>query len=267
MNAPLTMKTTPTIDCSPEEWEARVDLACLYRVVSHLGWHKSIIYNHISMRVPGPEVHFLLNPLGLMYTEITASNLLKVDLKGRKVNPSPFPVHTAGFVVHSSVHRVREDVKCVIHTHSNAGVAVSCQEQGLLPINLGSMGLYDKIAYYDCQGVTNEADECEQIAAALGKKNVLILRNHGLLTCGATAGEAFNLMRRLETACEIQVMAQSGGAKLSMPPMNVVAKTTGQVTMTMDQEAEAKGAQADGPAMLWAAVRRWMAKVDASYMS
>ena len=143
MNAPLTLKTTPTIDCSPEEWEARVDLACLYRVVSHLGWHKSIIYNHISMRVPGPEVHFLLNPLGLMYTEITASNLLKVDLKGRKVNPSQYPVHTAGFVVHSSVHRKRDDVKCVIHTHSNAGVAVSCQKQGLLPINLGSMGLHD----------------------------------------------------------------------------------------------------------------------------
>ncbi|HEY0336609.1 MAG TPA: class II aldolase/adducin family protein, partial [Burkholderiales bacterium] len=178
MNAPLTLQSTPKIDCSPEEWEARVDLACLYRIVSHLGWHKSIIYNHISMRVPGPEVHFLLNPLGLMYTEITASNLLKVDLKGRKVNPSPYPVHTAGFVVHSSVHRVREDVKCVIHTHSNAGVAVSCQEQGLLPINLGSMGLYDKLAYYDCEGVTNEADECERIAAALGKKNVLILRNH-----------------------------------------------------------------------------------------
>src|SRR6185369_15739323 len=225
MNAPLTLHTTPTIDCSPEEWEARVDLACLYRIVSHLGWHKSIIYNHISMRVPGPEVHFLLNPLGLMYTEITASNLLKVDLKGRKVNPSPYPVHTAG-------------------------VAVSCQKQGLLPINLGSMGLHDKIAYYDCEGVTNEADECERIAAALGDKNVLILRNHGLLTCGATAGEAFNLMRRLESACEVQIMAQSGGAKLSMPPMEVVGKTTGQGTMTMDQNADAKGTEADGPAKI-----------------
>ena len=267
MNAPLTLQTTPTIDCSPEEWEARIDLACLYRVVSHMGWHKSIIYNHISMRVPGEDTHFLLNPLGLLYTEITASNLLKVDLKGRKVNPSPYPVHTAGFVVHSSVHSKRQDAHCVIHTHSNAGVAVSCQEQGLLPINLASMNLHDKIAYYDCEGVTNEADECERIAAALGHKNVLILRNHGLLTCGKTAGEAFNLMRRLETACEIQIMAQSGGAKLSMPPMNVVQKTTQQVTMTMDQNAEAKGENADGPAMMWAAVRRWMAQIDASYMT
>jgi ribulose-5-phosphate 4-epimerase/fuculose-1-phosphate aldolase len=217
------------------------------------------------MRVPGPELHFLLNPFGLLYTEITASNLLKVDLKGRKVNPSPYPVHTAGYVVHSSVHRVREDVKCVIHTHSNAGVAVACQKQGLLPINLLSMGLFDKIAYYDCEGVTNDADECERIAAALGDKNVLILRNHGLLTCGPTAAKAFDLMRRIESACEVQIMAQSGGAELIMPPMNVVDKTGGQSTMTMDQNADAVGEKTDGPAMLWAAVRRWMAQIDPGY--
>lgn len=262
MNAPLKIQPTPKIDCSPEEWEARVDLACCYRIVSHLGWHHSLIYNHISMRVPGPEVHFLLNPLGLMYHEITASNLLKVDLQGRKVNPSPYPVHTAGFVVHSSVHRVREDVKCVIHTHSKAGVAVACQEQGLLPINLGSMGLYDKIAYYDVEGVTNDVEECDRLAAALGNKNVMILRNHGLLTCGPSAAHAFNLMRRLELACETQIMAQSGGAALRMPPMDVVRKTTGQSTMTMD-----KGTDVDGPGMVWAAVRRWMEQVDPSYMT
>jgi ribulose-5-phosphate 4-epimerase/fuculose-1-phosphate aldolase len=262
MSAQLKLKPTPKIECSPEEWEARVDLACCYRIVAHLGWHDSIIYNHISMRVPGPEVHFLLNPLGLMYHEITASNLLKVDLKGNKVNPSPYPVHTAGFVVHSSVHRVRDDVKCVIHTHSKAGVAVACQEQGLLPINLGSMGLYDKIAYYDVEGVTNDVDECEHIAKALGDKDVMILRNHGLLTCGPTAAHAFNLMRRLEVACETQIMAQSGGVALRMPPMNVVAKTGGQTTMTMD-----KGTDVDGPAMVWAAVRRWMEQIDPSYMT
>ncbi len=262
MSAQLKLQTPPRIDCSPEEWEARVDLACCYRVVSHLGWHHSIIYNHISMRVPGPEVHFLLNPLGLMYHEITASNLLKVDLKGNKVVPSPYPVHTAGFVVHSSVHRVREDVKCVIHTHSKAGVAVACQKQGLLPINLGAMALSDKIAYYDVEGVTNDVDECARIAQALGDKNVLILRNHGLLTCGRTAGEAFNLMRRLELACETQIMAQSGGVKLRMPPQNVVSKTAGQTTQTVD-----KGTDVDGPAMVWAAVRRWMEQIDPSYMN
>ncbi len=261
MNAPLTLQSTPKIDCSPEEWEARVDLACCYRIVSHLGWHHSLIYNHISMRVPGPEVHFLLNPFGLMYHEITASNLLKVDLEGRKVNPSPYPVHTAGFVVHSSVHRVREDVKCVIHTHSKAGVAVACQEQGLLPIDLGSMGLYDKIAYYDVEGVTNDVAECDRLAAALGNKNVMILRNHGLLTCGPTAARAFDLMRRIELACETQIMAQSGGVALRMPPMDVVRKTTGQSTMTMDKDTDI-----DGPGMVWAAVRRWMAQIDPNYM-
>ena len=262
MSAQLKLQPTPKIVCSPEEWEARVDLACLYRIVSHLGWHHSIIYNHISMRVPGPEVHFLLNPLGLLYTEITASNLLKIDLDGNKVVPSPYPVHKAGFVVHSSVHRVREDIKCVVHTHSKAGVAVACQEQGLLPINLGAMGLFDKIAYYYVEGVTNDVDECARIGQALGQKNVLILRNHGLMTCGATAGEAFNLMRRLELACETQIMAQSGGAKLIMPPMDVVRKTAGQTTETVD-----KGTDVDGPAMVWAAVRRWMEQVDASYMT
>src|SRR6185436_14131004 len=174
-----------------------------------------------------------------------------VDLNGNKVNPSPYPVHTAGFVVHSSVHRVREDVKCVIHTHSKAGVAVACQEQGLLPINLGAMALADKIAYYDVEGVTNDVDECTRLGQALGNKNVMILRNHGLLTCGKTAGEAFNLMRRLELACETQIMAQSGGVKLHMPPQQVVNKTAGQTTMTMD-----KGTDVDGPAMVWAAVRR-----------
>ncbi|MES2563059.1 MAG: class II aldolase/adducin family protein [Pseudomonadota bacterium] len=260
MSAQLKLQPTPKIECSPEEWEARVDLACCYRIVSHLGWHHSLIYNHISMRVPGPEVHFLLNPLGLMYHEITASNLLKIDLDGKKVVPSPYPVHTAGFVVHSSVHRVREDVKCVIHTHSKAGVAVACQEQGLLPINLGAMGLYDKIAYYDVEGVTNDTDECKRIAQALGNKNVMILRNHGLLTCGATAGHAFNLMRRLELACETQIMAQSGGAKLIYPSMDVVRKTSGQTTMTVDQ-----GVDVDGPGMMWAAVRRLMDQLDPSY--
>lgn len=263
MSANLKLQPTPKIECSPEEWQARVDLACLYRVVSHMGWHHSIIYNHISMRVPGPEVHFLLNPLGLMYHEITASNLLKIDLDGNKVVASPYPVHKAGFVVHSSVHRVREDVKCVIHTHSKAGVAVACQEQGLLPINLGAMALSDKIAYYDVEGVTNDAEECERLGAALGAKNVMILRNHGLLTCGPTMGHAFNLMRRIEMACETQVMAQAGGAELVYPPMDVVKKTTQQVTQIVQKDE--KNAD-DGPKILWAAVRRWMMQVDPSYM-
>ena len=261
MNAPLT--AAPRIECSPEEWAARVDLACAYRAVAQMGWHHSIIYNHISSRVPGTKSHFLINPFGLMYHEITASNLLKVDIDGNKLTPSQWPVLMAGFVVHRSIHMAREDAHCVIHTHSKAGVAVACQEQGLLPINLGAMHLYDKIAYYDVQGVTNDAEESDQIAAALGAKNVMILRNHGLLTCGPTMGHAFHLMRRLEMSCETQVLAQAGGAKLIFPPMEVVRKTTAQTTQIVNKKDTDTS---DGPAMLWAAVRRWMEQIDPGYL-
>ena len=261
MNAPL--KVAPQIDCSSEEWEARVDLACAYRVVAQMGWHHSLIYNHISMRVPGTQSHFLINPFGLLYNEITASNLLKVDLDGNKLAPSQHPVLMAGFVVHRSIHMARADAHAVIHTHSKAGVAVACQEQGLLPINLGAMHLYDKIAYYDVEGVTNDAEESAHIAQALGDKNVMILRNHGLLTCGPTMGHAFHLMRRLEMSCETQVMAQSGGAKLIFPPLDIVRKTAAQTTQLVQKKEKDT---ADGPALLWAAARRWMEQIDPSYM-
>jgi len=262
MSATLKLQSAPKIDCSPEEWQARVDLACCYRAVSAMGWHMSLIYNHISTRVPGTEHHFLINPYGLMYHEITASNLLKIDLDGNKLAPSPYPVLMAGFVVHRSVHMAREDAKCVIHTHSKAGVAVACQKQGLLPINLGAMYLNDKIAYHDVEGITLDTDESERLARSLGNRDVLILRNHGLLTCGPTMGHAFNLMRRLESACETQVLAQSGGAELIMPPMHVVKKTASQDTRTVDKGA----AETDGPAVLWAAVRRWMEQTDPSFL-
>ena len=260
MNAPL--RSAPTIDCSVEEWEARVDLACAFRAVSQMGWHHSLIYNHLSSRVPGTQSHFLINPFGLMYHEITASNLLKVDIDGNKLMPSPHPVLMAGFVVHRSIHMAREDAHCVIHTHSKAGVAVACQAQGLLPINLGAMNLHDKIAYYDVEGVTNDQEESDHIAAALGNKKVMILRNHGLLTCGASMGEAFNLMRRLEMACETQVLAQSGGTALIFPPMEVVRKTASQTTQIVKTETSG----AEGPAILWVAVRRWMEQIDPSFL-
>jgi ribulose-5-phosphate 4-epimerase/fuculose-1-phosphate aldolase len=261
MNAPLT--AVPNIECSPEEWAARVDLACAYRAVAQMGWHNSIIYNHISARVPGTKSHFLINPFGLMYHEITASNLLKVDIDGNKLTPSQWPVLMAGFVVHRSIHMAREDAHCVIHTHSKAGVAVACQEQGLLPINLGAMHLHDKIAYYDVKGTTNDTEESDEIAQALGTRNVMILRNHGLLTCGPTMGHAFHLMRRLESSCETQLMAQAGGAKLIFPPMDVVKRTSKQTTQLVQKKDIDTS---DGPAMLWAAVRRWMEQIDPSYL-
>lgn len=251
------------IDCSPEEWAARVDLACAYRAVHQMGWQRSVVYNHLSARVPGTESQFLINPFGLMYEEITASNLLKVDLDGNKLMPSPHPVLMAGFVVHRSIHMSRADAHFVIHTHSPSGMAVAAQAGGLLPISLGAMQLYQKIAYYDVEGVTNSAEESDHIAAALGELNVAILRNHGLLTCGPTIGRTFQLMRRLEEACEVQVLAQAGGTELVIPSDDIVEKTANQATQLVNDSADT----ADGSVILWAAVRRWMERVDPSFLS
>ena len=266
MSAQLKPQTASPLKCSPEEWEMRQQLAACYRAVEHMGWHRDSIYNHISARAPGPDDHFLLNPFGLMYQEVNASNLLKVDLKANKVVPSPYPVFAPGFVVHASVHRVREDLKCVIHTHSFAGMAVSAQEQGLLPLTLGSMGLQGRIAYYDCEGVTDDPTECERIAAALGDKNAMILRNHGLLTAGDTVGQAFALMRRLEDACATQIMAQSGGAKLNIPPMDVVKKTSEQAKVSIAKPflmgADKETSKKD---VAWDAMRRLMDKLYPDY--
>lgn len=259
MNQISSAHTAPPIDCSPQEWEARVDLACCYRAAYHLGWHTSIIYNHITMRVPGTKNQFLINPFGLMYQEITASNLIKIDTEGNKLSESPHPVLKQGFVVHSALHMSREDVACVIHTHSRAGVAVSCQKEGLLPINLTAMVFTDRIAYYDVQGITDDASEREDIVRALGDKRVMIMRNHGLLTCGHTVAHAFAEMRALEDACNVQVMALSGGVPLSYPPMDVARKSA------MQHDKNSRG-DSGAAVIQWAAVRRWMAQIDPGYM-
>ncbi len=266
MSAQLKPHNARPLNCSPEEWEARLDLACCYRAVEHMGWHKDSIYNHISVRAPGPDHHFLLNPFGLMYQEVTASNLLKVDLKANKIMPSPYPVFAPGFVVHASVHRIREDLKCVLHTHSFAGMAVSAQEQGLLPLTLASMGLQGRVAYYDCEGITDDPDECERIAGALGDKNAMILRNHGLLAAGDTVGQAFALMRKLEESCAVQVMAQAGGAKLNIPPMDIVQKTATQATASL-AKPQLMGADnaTSKKDVAWDAMRRLMDRMYPDY--
>jgi ribulose-5-phosphate 4-epimerase/fuculose-1-phosphate aldolase len=256
-----TTRKQPQIDCSPEEWQLRVDLACAYRLVAHFGWHQ-LIYNHLTARVPGKEVHFLINPFGLMYREIKASNLLKIDLEGNKVMPSPHPVLQAGFVVHRSVHMCREDVVSVMHSHSVAGVAVACQEQGLLPMNLNSMVFDGRIAYHDCEGITIDVAECDRIAASLGTKDVMILRNHGLLTCGDTVGAAFANLYNLELACQMQLAAQSSGAKLRLPPAAVIENTK---KLRFGAEQKDKGRVAEQNAILWAAMRRWMDDIDPGY--
>ena len=205
---------------SAEEWQARVDLAAAYRLVAHYGWD-DLIFTHISARVPGPEHHFLINPYGMLFEEITASSLLKVDLDGNLIEPTPYDFNPAGFTIHSAVHAAREDAKCVLHLHSVAGVAVSCQEGGLLPLNQTAMLLNGQIAHHEYEGVALELDERPRLVADLGTKNVMLLRNHGTLTCGESVAEAFLIMYLFERACATQIAAQAGGAQLHYPAPEV----------------------------------------------
>ena len=199
-----------------EEWDTRVDLAACYRLMAHFGMD-DLIYNHISARVPGPNEHFLLNPFGLLYEEITASNLVKVDLDGKIISETENQINPAGFVIHSCIHRERPDMHCVIHTHTPAGVGVSCQEEGLLPLSQTGLLYKDLIGYHEYEGLALNLDEQKRLVKDLGeKKQLLILKNHGLLTCGKTIPEAFIMMYYLEQACKIQIAAQAGN-NVSLP--------------------------------------------------
>ncbi|MBP0590691.1 class II aldolase/adducin family protein [Paraburkholderia sp. LEh10] len=199
---------------SSAEWEARVNLAAAYRLVALFGWD-DLVFTHISARVPGPEHHFLINPYGMMFDEITASSLVKVDLDGRKVSDSPYDVNPAGFNIHSAVHAAREDALCVMHTHSINGVAVSAQQAGLLPLSQQSLIVLASLGYHDYEGIALNEDEKPRLVRDLGSNTYLMLRNHGLLTVGATPADAFAAMYFFEASCMIQVRAQSGGSKLS----------------------------------------------------
>jgi ribulose-5-phosphate 4-epimerase/fuculose-1-phosphate aldolase len=196
-----------------EEWQARTDLAAAYRVVAMYGWD-DLVFTHISARVPGPDHHFLINPYGMMFEEITASSLVKVDLKGEKVMESPFEINPAGFTIHSAVHEARDDAHCVIHLHTTEGVAVSCQKEGLLPISQQSLYPMMGLAYHDYEGVALNPEEKVRLVRDLGDRRSMILRNHGLLTCGETVADAFLFMYILQKACEVQIRAQSGGGEL-----------------------------------------------------
>jgi len=195
---------------SAAEWQARVDLAAAYRLVALYGWD-DLIFTHISMRVPGPEHHFLINPYGMFFEEITASSLVKVDLQGNKVVDSPFPVNPAGFTIHSAVHAAREDAHCVMHTHSLDGVAVSAMACGVLPISQQSTLVLSSLAYHDYEGIALRDDEKPRLVNDIGSNTFLMLRNHGLLTVGKTPAEAFLSMYIFEATCRIQVRALSGG--------------------------------------------------------
>lgn len=193
-----------------EEWEARVKLAAAYRIFAHLGWEE-LIYNHISLRVPGPELHFLINPFGLHYSEVTASNLVKVDIEGNTVGHSDWPINPAGFTFHGAIHATVPDAHCVMHVHTTPTLAVCCQEDGMSFTNFYAAQLWGQVAYHDFEGITVHLDEGTRILASAGNKPVLLLRNHGPVVLGRTLAQAFNLMWLVQRACEVQVASQAMG--------------------------------------------------------
>jgi ribulose-5-phosphate 4-epimerase/fuculose-1-phosphate aldolase len=242
---------------SPQEWRARQELACAYRLFDHFGWHE-LIYNHITLRVPGAEGHFLINPFGLLYREVTASNLVKIDIDGNIVL-GEHPVNRAGFVIHSAIHRARQDAHAVAHTHTTAGQAVSCQEHGLLPMSFSAAMFHNRIAYHDYEGITLDLDEQERLLADLSDKNAMILRNHGLLTCGPTLADAFSDLYQLQRSCEVQVAALAGGTKVIVPREELSIRATEQFTRTARNGVENR--------MLFDAMTRWMTDKDPSYLN
>ncbi|WP_298933411.1 class II aldolase/adducin family protein [uncultured Ramlibacter sp.] len=229
---------------SEAEWKLRVDLAAAYRLVALYGW-SDLVFTHISARIPGPEHHFLINPYGLMFDEITASSLVKVDLHCNKLIASPFPVNPAGFVIHSCIHEARENAGCVLHTHSRAGVAVSAQKCGVLPISQQSTFVLASLAYHGYEGVALRDDERPRLQADLGHKNYLVLRNHGLLTVGPTIADAFLSMYTFENTCRIQIDAQAGGELITVDPR--ILEGMGQVMKTV---TAGQGANIAWPALL-----------------
>ena len=217
---------------STEEWQQRVDLAALYRLVAMHGWD-DFLFTHLSARVPGPEHHFLINPLGLRFEEVTASSLVKVDQEGNKVLESEYAINPAGFTIHSAVHMARADAMFVMHLHTDDGVAVSANANGLMPITQHAMQC-GEIAYHDYEGVALDLDERERIVADLGAGQFMILRNHGTLTVGPTANAAFMAMYYLERACTMQIKALSGGTPINEPPQGSAAKAAAQSQLLFD---------------------------------
>jgi ribulose-5-phosphate 4-epimerase/fuculose-1-phosphate aldolase len=239
------------------EWKLRVDLAACYRLVAHFGWD-DLIFTHISARLPGPEHHFLINPYGMMFDEITASSLVKIDLEGKKLLDSPFEINPAGFTIHSAIHAARDDARCVLHTHSINGLAVSAQKGGVLPISQQSTFILASLAYHDYEGVALNPDEKPRLVRDLGDKHFLMLRNHGLLTVGSTVADAFIEMYTFEAACMIQVRAQAGGELVMVDPKIVAGSTAMRKTVS----------QGVGPgALAWPGLMRKLDRIDPSYKS
>ncbi|WP_205480154.1 class II aldolase/adducin family protein [Sphingomonas arenae] len=242
---------------SDEEWKLRIDLAAAYRLVAHHGWD-DLIFTHMSVRIPGPEHHFLLNPYNLMFEEVTASSLIKVDIHGNPVEPTPFITNPAGFTIHSAVHMAREDAHAVIHLHTPHGQAVAAHEEGLLPLTQTAMLIRGDLSFHDYEGVATDLEERERIVADLGTKNAMLLRNHGTLTVGTTVGEAFIRMYFLERACEAQIYALSAGDKVNNPP---------QGTPEVAAQQGAAGLKVAAQLLAWPALLRKAYRLDPGFAS
>ena len=248
---------------NPTEQQLREELAACYRLIAHFRM-TDLIFTHISVRLPGPEHHFLINPYGLMFDEITASNLVKIGLDGRAVEDSPYPVNPAGFVIHSALHAARDDAQCVLHTHTRAGCAVAALACGLLPVNQISMEFYGRVAYHDYEGIALDLAEQARLVADMGDKSVLMLRNHGLLTVGASVAQAFLRMYYLEKACDIQLAAQACG-DLVLPAPEVCAHTERQFNQPDRPLGEGELSDPDALDLAWKALLRLLGRIAPDY--
>jgi ribulose-5-phosphate 4-epimerase/fuculose-1-phosphate aldolase len=262
---PVPASDAPGTVRSDEEWRLRRELAACYRLIAHFKM-TDLIFTHISVRIPGPEHHFLINPYGLFFDEITASNLVKIGLDGHAVEPTPYSVNPAGFVIHSAIHGAREDAHCVLHTHTKAGCAIAAQKDGLLPVNQINLEFYGKVAYHDYEGIALDLDEQKRLVADLGTKPVMILRNHGLLTVGKDAQQAFLRMYYLEKACEIQLTAQAGGQPLVLPPKAVCEHAERQFNAPPPPSQDGRTlSDPDGYDLAWSALLRLLDRIDPGY--
>jgi ribulose-5-phosphate 4-epimerase/fuculose-1-phosphate aldolase len=241
---------------SDAEWKLRVDLAACYRLVAHFGWD-DLIFTHISARVPGPEHHFLINPYGMTFDEVTASSLVKIDHDARKVLDSPYEINPAGFTIHSAIHAAREDAGCVLHTHSVNGVAVSAQKGGVLPLSQQSTFVLASLAYHDYEGVALNAEEKPRLVRDLGDKSFFMLRNHGLCTVGPSVPDAFLLMYLFEATCMIQVRAQAGG---ELVPIDATI-------ISRSEQAARVVTRGAGGALAWPGLLRKLDRIDPSFRS
>jgi ribulose-5-phosphate 4-epimerase/fuculose-1-phosphate aldolase len=243
------------MNASDEEQRLRVDLAACYRLVAHFHWD-DLIFTHISARLPGPDHHFLINPYGMTFDEITASSLVKIDLGGNKIEPSPYEINPAGFTIHSAIHAARDDAKCVLHTHSLNGVAVSAQKDGVLPLSQQSIFVLASLGYHAYEGVALRDDEKPRLVADLGDKHFLMLRNHGLLTVGANIPDAFLFMYLFEAACMIQLRAQAGGNDLIPVNPEIISGATAMAKAVT---------RAAGGGLAWPGLLRKLDRRDPSF--